>query len=114
MAPWRSVYKLHVFTDTELTFVLASGGHNVGVVNPPNHGFEGALFQIATRPRHARYIDPDTWAASVEHHAGSWWPAWQAWLALHSGKPATPPRLGNPDAGIAPLADAPGSYVFGK
>lgn len=114
VAPWRSVYKLHVFTDTELTFVLASGGHNVGVVNPPTRGFEGARYQIATRARHGRYIDPDTWAVNAPTHAGSWWPAWQAWLAAHSGKPVAPPRMGRPDAGLAPLADAPGHYVFAK
>jgi len=31
VAPWRSVYKIVPPTDTEITFLLTSGGYNAGV-----------------------------------------------------------------------------------
>ena len=31
VSPWRSVYKIHLLTDTPVTFVLTNGGHNAGI-----------------------------------------------------------------------------------
>ena len=54
----------------------------------------------------------DEWFATNDKRPGSWWPVWGEWLAAHStaGRVA-PPALGAPEAGYAPLADAPGEYV---
>jgi polyhydroxyalkanoate synthase len=112
VAPWRSVYKLHLFTDTELTFLLASGGHNVGVVNPPGAANGRASYQLATRERGAHYVDPAAWAERASVRPGSWWPAWQGWLAERSGAAVAPPPLGDAEAGDPPPADAPGLYVL--
>jgi polyhydroxyalkanoate synthase len=109
VAPWRSVYKLHLLTDAEITFVLTNGGHNAGVVSEPGHA--GRRYRIATRAADGRYLDPDVWLTDSEAREGSWWPAWTAWLAAHSGAPVAAPALGAPDAGYAVLCDAPGSYV---
>jgi polyhydroxyalkanoate synthase len=110
VAPWPSVYKLHLLTDAELTFVLTSGGHNAGVVSEPGHPRRS--FQIATRGVGERYVDPERWRAQAPLHQGSWWPAWQQWLARHSAGRVAPPALGSArKKKYTPLEDAPGIYV---
>ena len=47
VAPWRSVHKIHLLTDTDLTFVLTSGGHNAGIVSEPGHPHR--TYQLARR-----------------------------------------------------------------
>lgn len=111
VAPWRSVYKLHLQADSEeLTFVLTSGGHNVGIINEPGH--PGRSYQMTTGKEGARYVDPDTWQAQTPRREGSWWPAWAEWLAEHSTGPVRPPPMGAPENGYSALCDAPGTYVF--
>jgi polyhydroxyalkanoate synthase len=110
VAPWRSVYKLHLVADTEVTFLLTSGGHNAGIVSEPGHPHRS--FQCATRPADAPYLDPDTWQAATPRREGSWWPAWQNWLRERSGRRGAPPGMGAPDRGHPPLEPAPGSYVL--
>jgi len=111
VAPWKSVYMLHLYADADITFCLTSGGHNVGIVNPPQlEGGPARHYRIATKPAADRYIEPDQWLARNEPHPGSWWPAWQAWLAERSGKRVAPPTIGNGD--YMPIGTAPGAYVL--
>ncbi len=109
VAPWRSVFKLHFLCPAEITFALTSGGHNAGIVNPPTPDSR-RRYQLLTRPTGGTYLAPDEWLASAPQHAGSWWPAWQQWLAARSGTPVRPPRMGN--AAYRPLCVAPGHYVL--
>ncbi len=109
VAPWKSVYKVHYQVDADVTFVLASGGHNAGIVAPPGEG--GHNYRIRTEVAHATYTGPDEWLSMVPSVEGSWWPEWTKWLAARSGEPCAPPRMGTgADAGKS-LADAPGDYV---
>ena len=112
VAPWRSVHKLHLLTNVDTTFVLTSGGHNVGIVNPP--GVAGRSFQALTRAHDGRYLDPEAWLQAAPQHEGSWWPHWVRWLQAHSGPGCAPPAMGAPDVGLVPLCDAPGTYVLQK
>ena len=109
VAPWHSVYKFHLLTDTEITFLLTKGGHNAGIVSEPGHPHRH--YRVSTKPSNAHYVDPDVWLAETPRKEGSWWPEWSGWLDAHSGKPVAPPAMGAPKAGYAAVCDAPGVYV---
>ena len=110
VAPWRSVYKIHLLADTEVTFLLASGGHNAGIVSEP--GRDQRHYRVATRTIEEKYVDPQAWYDAAPRSEGSWWPAWTQWLESRSSGKVAPPMLGAPGRGYPALADAPGSYVL--
>ncbi len=109
VSPWRSVYKINLLTDTEVSFVLTNGGHNAGIVseldNPARH------YHLHTTPETAPYISPERWLEkNPRRHPGSWWPAWHRWLIERSAaQRVAPPPVGGGD--YPPLGDAPGTYV---
>ena len=107
VSPWRSVFKLHLLVDADVTFLLTSGGHNAGIVSPPGHPHRH--YRVTTHREGQPYEDPDTWMLATAEEQGSWWPRWQRWVAERSGERVAPPPLGIP--GTGPLADAPGVYV---
>ena len=109
VAPWKSVYKIHLLVDVDVTFLLTSGGHNGGIVTPVGH--PRRIYQVATAHDGEHYKDPDRWQRETPVHKGSWWPEWVAWLAARSARCGAPPDLGNREAGFPPLEPAPGLYV---
>lgn len=110
VAPWQSVYKLHLLSDTDITFVLTSGGHNAGIVSEPGHA--GRSFQMSTTPHGANYVAPEDWRTQTPLEDGSWWPEFATWLRDHSTGTGKPPRMGGTEHPSVPLGDAPGRYVF--
>ncbi|SDC03196.1 PHA/PHB synthase family protein [Ruegeria marina] len=110
VAPWQSVYKLHLLADTPITFLLTSGGHNAGIVSEPGH--EGREFRIRTTGEDEPYASPEDWLAAADRRDGSWWPELVAWLSERSGKEVPPPGLGTDTAPYQAIENAPGSYVF--
>ena len=109
IAPWRSVYKVHLYTDTEVTFVLTSGGHNAGIISEP--GRPRRSYRTTSHAAHHRYLHPARWYATTPPTAGSWWPEWLNWLAKRSHGKIDPPAMGAPAKGFVALDDAPGTYV---
>ena len=108
IAPWHSVFKLHLQSDNDLTFVLTSGGHNAGIVSEPGH--PRRHFRIRTRLAGARTPGPQVWERDTPPQDGSWWIEWNAWLNRHTTAQVPPPGMGI--VGTQPLCAAPGTYVL--
>ncbi len=113
VSPWHSVFKINLLTTVDVTFVLTSGGHNVGIVSLPVKKTK-RHYRISTLKEQDRYIDPDRWHKETKFTEGSWWPALEKWLKKHSRKKIAPPAMGCKEKGYRPLEAAPGSYVKEK
>lgn len=114
VSPWRSVFKINLLTDEDVTFVLTSGGHNVGIVSMPVKKTK-RYYRVSTLKESDRYIDPDSWYEHTKIHAGSWWPILEKWITKHSSKTLLKsPTLGSIKSGYKPLEPAPGLYIFEK
>jgi polyhydroxyalkanoate synthase subunit PhaC len=109
ISPWRSVYKINYFTKHGTTFLLSSGGHNVGIVSEP--GRPEAHYRQSTIDSSASISSPDKWFATTAVQKGSWWPCWQKWLAAHSSQRKVKPPASSWDSAPS-LGDAPGEYVL--
>jgi len=106
VSPWKSVYKIHLFTDTDTTFVLVAGGHNAGIISEPGHPRRS--FQMDHVAKGHAWMDPDEWAAKAPTHEGSWWPAMHDYLKHHSSRQVAVSSLPKTKS----LGDAPGRYVL--
>jgi len=117
IVPWKTAYTSTQLLGGETTFVLGASGHIAGVVNPPARKKRNYWAQPETPGGSDRRTRPDPdadrWLDAARRIPGSWWPAWTTWLAAHSGRliPA-PEHLGGGE--LAPLEEAPGSYVKEK
>lgn len=105
VSPWKSVYKIHLLTDTHTTFVLAAGGHNAGIVSEPGH--RGRSYQLASVDKGHGWTSPEDWQTEAAVHEGSWWVAMGDWLRARSGTEVAAPAI--PEDRM--LCDAPGTYV---
>jgi poly[(R)-3-hydroxyalkanoate] polymerase subunit PhaC len=107
ICPWQSCYRSTQLLGGSKRFVLSTSGHIAAMVNPP--GNEKARYQVAKDCPE----DPQEWLRHAESYRGSWWPDYAAWLAEHCGEDsAAPDELGG--GGLAPLGDAPGTYVYDR
>lgn len=108
IVPWTAAYESMTLLNPKKRkrnrFVLGASGHIAGVINPP------ARKKRSYWTNDAAGVSADEWLAGASEHAGSWWPAWAAFLKTHAGKQvAAPKRFGN--ARYKPIEPAPGRYV---
>jgi len=105
ICPWTSCYRSTQLLGGSQRFVLSTSGHIAAMVNPP--GNEKARYQVAKDAPE----DPQEWLRRADNCHGSWWPDYVAWLAERCGEEkAAPDELGG--GGLAPVCDAPGTYVY--
>jgi polyhydroxyalkanoate synthase len=107
ICPWQSCYQSTQLLSGSNRFVLSTSGHIAAMVNPP--GNDKAGYQVALESP----ADPQEWLRQAESGRGSWWPDYVAWLGERCGpEKDAPPDLGG--GGLAPICDAPGTYVYDR
>ncbi|TSD94072.1 alpha/beta fold hydrolase [Skermania sp. ID1734] len=102
IVPWKSSYATTDYVGGPVRFVLSSGGHIAGVVNPPN---PKAWYMTSDETPAA----PEEWRAGAEKHPGSWWDDWAVWSAERGGQMVDPPPVGGAEHRV--LGEGPGEYV---
>jgi polyhydroxyalkanoate synthase subunit PhaC len=105
VVPWPASYKTTGLMGGDVRYVLSSGGHIAGIVNPPG---PKPWHEAAKPPNPAT---ADQWREAAEHHGGSWWEDWARWAGRRAGRRTDPPPMGSER--YPAIADAPGSYIHG-
>ncbi len=108
IAPWKSTYAATGLLSGPTTFCLSGSGHIAGVVNPTKEDKAKEKYGYWTNPKNGS--NPEQWHAAATHHDGSWWPAWQDWLAQTApgDKQVAARKVGK---GLKVIEPAPGRYV---
>jgi len=104
IVPWPASYRATSLLGGDVRYVLSSGGHVAGIVNPPG---PKPWYETAD----SNPADTARWEAAATRQAGSWWEDWTTWSQARAGHLVRPPSMGssqNPAVG-----DAPGRYVLG-
>jgi polyhydroxyalkanoate synthase len=105
IVPWHASYKTTGLMGGDVRYVLSSGGHIAGIVNPPG---PKAWYEVAKPPNPAT---AQQWREAAERHSGSWWEDWAKWAGRRAGRRTEPPAMGSEK--YPAIGDAPGSYIHG-
>jgi polyhydroxyalkanoate synthase len=105
IVPWQASYKATALFGGDVRYVLSSGGHIAGIVNPPG---PKAWYEVGEPPSPAT---AGLWREGATRQSGSWWEDWAAWAGQRAGPLTRPPSLGSER--YPAIADAPGTYILG-
>jgi polyhydroxyalkanoate synthase subunit PhaC len=105
IVPWHASYKATSLFGGDVRYVLSSGGHIAGIVNPPG---PKAWYETASPPSPAT---SGQWREAATRHSGSWWEDWAEWAGERAGPAVQPPPMGSER--YPAITDAPGTYIRG-
>jgi polyhydroxyalkanoate synthase subunit PhaC len=100
---WESAYASTQLLSGPTRFVLSSGGHIAGIVNPPGPKGWYLVGGEDNPPTAAE------WRSKATKHAGSWWTDWATWSTERAGELIDAPQLGSERYPV--LYDGPGEYI---
>jgi polyhydroxyalkanoate synthase len=104
IVPWPTSYQATRLLGGNVRYVLSSGGHIAGIVNPPG---PKAWYEASD----SNPVKAADWRAAATRESGSWWEDWTRWSEGRAGDRIRPPAMGS-EANPA-IGDAPGDYVRG-
>ena len=104
IVPWTTSYKATRLLGGHVRYVLSSGGHIAGIVNPP--GPKAWYMRRRGLPAQRGGV-----ARRRGAQDGSWWEDWADWAGSRAGDLVKPPKMGS--RRYPALGDAPGQYVRG-
>lgn len=105
IVPWQAAYAAVNAFGAPVRYVLSSGGHIAGVVNPP---MPKAWLEVAEEGPNPD--DPQQWREQATRVTDTWWHDWITWSEAHGGPMIDPPPMGSKK--YPAIADAPGTYVL--
>ncbi len=105
IVPWQASYRATALLGGDVRYVLSSGGHIAGIVNPPG---PKAWYETAGESSPGT---PEQWRETATRHSGSWWVDWAEWAGRRAGPRTGPPPLGSKR--YPAIDDAPGTYIHG-
>jgi polyhydroxyalkanoate synthase len=106
IVPWEGAFLMRELVGGAVRFILTSGGHIAGIINPP------AKSHREYWTNESETSDAQEWLKGAKKHKGSWWGEWLLWLQERSGDQVSSPKVGNQK--YPPIMDAPGNYVLEK